>query len=128
LRILKGRDDMPGVMDRARELGQGLGRTDEYQALRRAISAADDDRELVEARNQLLEIEQKIAQQVSGGEDPGSDIAAEYENAVSGLQVLAGYQRLVVAQANFDKIMARVNEAITGGMDEVGTSRIVIPS
>ncbi len=40
----------------------------------------------------------------------------------------AGYQRLVASQANFDKVMARVNEAITKAMDEAGESRIVIPS
>ena len=119
---------MAGLMDLARELGQGLGRTDEYQALRRAISAADDDRDLVEARNGLLEIEQRIAQIVREGQEPGSDIAEEYDGAVNRLQALAGYQRLVAAQANFDKFMARVNEAITQGMDEVGVSRIVIPS
>jgi cell fate (sporulation/competence/biofilm development) regulator YlbF (YheA/YmcA/DUF963 family) len=119
---------MAGLMDLARQLGNALGRTEEYQALRRAIRAADDDRDLVEARNRLLDIEQRIAQRVRDGQEPGTELATEYDGAVTVLQGLAGYQRLVAAQANFDKVMAKVNEAIMGGMDEVGESRIVLPT
>lgn len=119
---------MAGLQDLAQRLGDGLGRTDEYQALRRAIQAADDDRELVEARNRLLQIEERIAERVRGGEEPGPELAEEYESAVNSLQALPGYQRLVAAQANFDKVMARVNEAIVKAMDDAGESRIVLPS
>ncbi len=119
---------MTGLMEKAQGLGQGLGRTEEYQALRRALQAADDDRELVEAKNRLIQIEERIGERVRAGEEPGADLAAEYEHAVSALQGLPGYQRLVAAQANFDKVMARVNEAIVKAMDEAGESRIVLPS
>ena len=119
---------MAGLSTLARELGLALGRTDEYQALRRAIHSADDDRELVEVKNRLLNIEERIAQRVRGGEEPGPELATEYDEVVGTLQGLAGYQRLVASQANFDKVMARVNEAITKAMDEAGESRIVIPS
>lgn len=119
---------MAGFMDLAERLGQGLGRTDEYQALRRAIRAADDDRELVAARNRLIQLEGRIAERVRAGEEPGPELADEYEAAIGSLQTLPGYQRLVAAQANFDKVMARVNDAIVKAMDEAGDSRIVIPS
>lgn len=119
---------MTGLHDLAQRLGDGLGRTDEYQALKRAIRSADEDRELVTARNRLLEIEQTVTERVRGGEEPGPELAAEYEAAVGQLQALSGYQRLVAAQTNFDKVMARVNEAIVKAMDEAGESRIVLPS
>ena len=118
---------MAGLTDLARQLGQGLGRTDEYQALRRAVRAADDDRELVEARNRLLDIEGQITERVRVGQEPGEELAQEYEATVHRLQALPGYQRLVASQANFDKVMARVNEAIVQAMEEAGESRIVIP-
>lgn len=119
---------MAGLQDLAQRLGDGLGRTDEYRALRRAVQAADDDRELVEARDRLIRIEEKIAERVRGGEGPGEELAEEYEAALAGLQQLPGYQRLVAAQANFDKVMARVNEFIVRAMEEAGDSRIVLPS
>lgn len=118
---------MAGLTDLAQQLGQSLGRTDEYQALRRAVGAADDDRDLVEARNGLLEIEGRIAERVRAGQEPSQEMAEEYEAAVHRLQALPGYQRLVAAQANFDKVMARVNDVIVRAMEEAGESRIVIP-
>ncbi len=119
---------MAGLQELAQRLGDALGRTDEYKGLRRAIKAADDDAELVEARNRLLGIEQRISERVRAGEEPGPELAAEYEASVGSLQGLAGYQRLVAAQTNFDKVMARVNESIVKAMDEAGESRIVLPS
>ena len=119
---------MAALLDLATQLGDGLGRTDEYRALRRAIRAADDDRELLEARNRLQALEERIATRVHAGEEPGVELTDEYERAVGSIQGLSGYQRLVSAQANFDKVMARVNDAIARAIDEAGDSRIVIPS
>jgi len=39
---------MQEIMEMAERLGKSLARTDEYQALRRAISASGEDRELAE--------------------------------------------------------------------------------
>ncbi|MBT7125893.1 MAG: hypothetical protein HN899_12085, partial [Gemmatimonadales bacterium] len=39
---------MASIYEKALELGNALARTDEYQALKRAMDAADEDRELVE--------------------------------------------------------------------------------
>ena len=51
---------MVGINEKALELGNALARTDEYQALKRAMDAADEDRELVELRNRIHALEEKI--------------------------------------------------------------------
>jgi hypothetical protein len=38
------------------------------------------------------------------------------------------YQQLVAAQTNFDKILRRVNEEISRGMEAGAQSRIILPS
>ena len=50
-----------------------------------------------------------------------------YEGALERLQVSAGYQRLVSAQANFDKVLYKVNQTIQEGIAEGGESRIILP-
>ena len=49
-----------GIDEKARDLGNALARTDEYQALKRAMEGADEDRELVELRNRLQALEQRL--------------------------------------------------------------------
>lgn len=119
---------MAGIEEMARNLGQALGRTDEYQALRRAMEAADDDRPLSEARSRMREVEERVERALRSGKEPDDDLKREYEEAYAGLQSTAAYQRLVAAQSNFDKILAKVNETISRGIDEAAKSRIVLPS
>ena len=44
---------MQEIMEMAERLGQSLARTEEYQALRRAISASGEDRELSELQTEI---------------------------------------------------------------------------
>ena len=44
----------------AERLGQSLARTEEYQALKRAIEGSGDDRELVELQNQIQALEELL--------------------------------------------------------------------
>lgn len=117
---------MSSYLERGKELGNTLGRTDEYQAVKRAIQAADEDRDLTTLRAELERLEAAIESALRGGQEPDKETAAAYENAVSRLQANPAYQRLVAAQANFDKLMAKVNQAIAQGMEEGGASRIIL--
>ena len=112
----------------AKELGNALARTDEYQALKRAISAADDDREMVELRNELEKLEGRIESALRAGKQPDEEIREQYEQAASRLQANPTYQRLVSAQSNFDKVVQRVNETIMKGIEEGSESRIIVSS
>jgi cell fate (sporulation/competence/biofilm development) regulator YlbF (YheA/YmcA/DUF963 family) len=119
---------MAGIMDMAKDLGSALARTDEYQALRRAAQAADDDRDITELRNVLEGLEGRIATALRAGHEPEPEVAQQYEDAVSRLQANSTYQRLVAAQTNFDKIVQRVNDTIAKGLEEGAQSRIILSS
>ena len=60
------------------------------------------------------------------GEEPTEDQAKEYESFFSRLQTNAGYQRLVSSQANFDKVVGKVNETIHQGIQKGAESRIIL--
>lgn len=117
---------MHEIMEMAERLGQALARTDEYQALRRAISASGDDRELAELQTQIQELEEQMQNRVRAGEEPTEEQAKEYEGFFTRLQANASYQRLVASQTNFDKVVAKVNETIHRGIQKGADSRIIL--
>jgi cell fate (sporulation/competence/biofilm development) regulator YlbF (YheA/YmcA/DUF963 family) len=117
---------MHEIMEMAERLGQALARTDEYQALRRAISASGDDRELAELQTQIQELEQQMQSRLQAGKEPTEEQTGEYEAFFSRLQANASYQRLISAQTNFDKVVARVNETIHQGIQKGADSRIIL--
>ncbi len=119
---------MAGVYEMAKELGGALARTEEYQAFKRAMDAASDDRELVEMRNRLDELEVRIETSLRAGKEPDDDVKLAYTDATEHLQTLAGYQRLVTAQSNFDKVMYKVNQTVAQGIEEGARSRIILSS
>tara|TARA_B100001079_G_scaffold179505_1_gene154274 strand:+ start:1879 stop:2238 length:360 start_codon:yes stop_codon:yes gene_type:complete len=116
------------IDERARELGNVLARTDEYRALRQAIDAADKDRELVELRNRIRELETEIETSIRAGGEPDEDITKVYTELTEELQTKSGFQQLISAQANFEKVMFKVNETVTKGIEEGGDSRIILSS
>ena len=119
---------MAEIDQMALDLGKALGRTDEYQAMDRAVKSADDDRDMVTLKNELQRLETSLQTAVRSGQTPPEDEMKEYEGALEKLQTLASYQRLVAAQANFEKLMTKVNAAIQQGMQEGANSRIILPS
>lgn len=119
---------MAGVYEMAKELGAALARTEEYQAFKRAMDAASDDRELVEMRNRLDELETRIETFLRAGREPDDEVKSAYEAATTELQTLAGYQRLVATQSNFDKVMYKVNQTVAQGIEEGARSRIILSS
>lgn len=117
---------MQEIMEMAERLGQALARTDEYQALNRAISASGEDRDLAELQSQIQGLEEGMQTRLQKGEEPTEDQAKEYEAFFSRLQANSSYQRLVATQTNFDKIVAKVNETIHRGIQKGAESRIIL--
>jgi cell fate (sporulation/competence/biofilm development) regulator YlbF (YheA/YmcA/DUF963 family) len=114
------------IFEMAKDLGAALARTDEYQAYKRVLEASSDDRELVEMRNRLETLEARIEASLRAGKEPDDDVKEAYTQATEELQGLAGYQRLVAAQANFEKVMYRVNQTVAEGIEEGAKSRIIL--
>jgi cell fate (sporulation/competence/biofilm development) regulator YlbF (YheA/YmcA/DUF963 family) len=119
---------MAGIYEMARELGGALARTDEYQALKRAMDASADDRELVEIKNRLDALEAQVEASFRAGVEPNDELKKAYTDATEELQTLAGYQRLVAAQTNFEKVMYKVNQTVAEGIEAGAQSRIILSS
>ena len=113
------------IWEKAEELGRAIGQTNEYRALRRSESELREDKITQE---QLASI-QTLARQVEGtmaqGQMPDPATAEAYEKAVRDLETSPVGQAYVVARANFEKLMAKVNEQISAGMDKGATSSII---
>jgi cell fate (sporulation/competence/biofilm development) regulator YlbF (YheA/YmcA/DUF963 family) len=119
---------MSKIEEMAMDLGQALGRTDEYQALRRAAQSVDEDRELTELRNDLQNLEAELMAALRGGQEPSEEDKDRYEALARALQAKPLYQRLVAAQANFDKVLQVANETISRGIEQGAKGRIILPS
>jgi cell fate (sporulation/competence/biofilm development) regulator YlbF (YheA/YmcA/DUF963 family) len=119
---------MAGIYDMAKELGGALARTDEYQALKRAMDAAGEDRELTTIKNRLEALEGRIESSLRAGKEPTDEVKEEYGQATEELQAMGAYQRLVAAQMNFEKVMYKVNQTVAEGIEQAAQSRIIISS
>jgi len=119
---------MAKIMEMARELGQSLGRTEEYQELKRAAESVNDDRDLAALRTELEKLESEMVSDLRSGREPEEEQKERYEELARQLQAKPGYQRLVSAQSNFDKVLQKVNETISDGIEEGAKSRIILPS
>lgn len=119
---------MTDIGDLAESLGRALGNTPEYRTLARAKECAEDDRRIVELTNELRRKEQALKSAIREGKELDQTEMESYEAAVSKLQESSVYQSLVSAQANFDKIMYRVDAAIQKGMQKGAASRIILTS
>lgn len=117
-----------GMKERAQELGRLLGQSDEYKALGRARQRLTDDQGAVTAMNRLDTLEREISAALHGGQEPAEEAKQEYERAFTTLQGSPAYQGLVAAQSNFDKLLQKVNDEISRGMESGAQSRIIIPS
>ena len=113
------------IDDKAVELGRLLGQTDEYKALRRA---GDRLREDAEAQRQLAEVERlavELDRAARAGRQPPKEEIDKYEQAAASIQGHPVYQSVVAAQANFEKLMTRVNERIYEGIQKGAASPII---
>jgi cell fate (sporulation/competence/biofilm development) regulator YlbF (YheA/YmcA/DUF963 family) len=113
------------IWDKAQDLGRLIGQSPEYQALRRAESTLREDKETVTKLDQIQTLARQVDQAVSGGHMPDQATAEAYENAIRELEMSPVGQAYVVARANFEKLMARVNQQISEGMEKGASSSII---
>ena len=113
------------IEDKAAELGRLIGQSNEYQSLRRAEQTLRDDVETVAKLDRIQVLARQIDQLVSQGAMPDEATTQSYEEAVRDLEVSPIGQTYVVARSNFDKLMARVNQQISVGIERGATSSII---
>ena len=114
-------------MERAREIGRQLSQTDEYQAVTRANERLGEDREVVSMMNRLADLEDQITSYLRSGREPEAEVQREYEQVATEIQQKAVYQAVVSGQANFDRLMMRIQEEIARGIEAGEQSRIILP-
>jgi cell fate (sporulation/competence/biofilm development) regulator YlbF (YheA/YmcA/DUF963 family) len=113
------------IWDKAQDLGRLIGQSAEYQALRRAEAALREDKDTVAKLDQIQTLARQVDQIVSGGQMPDQTTAESYETAVRDLEMSPVGQAYVVARSNFEKLMAKVNQQISEGMEKGASSSII---
>jgi cell fate (sporulation/competence/biofilm development) regulator YlbF (YheA/YmcA/DUF963 family) len=111
--------------EKARDLGRSIGQSSEYQALRRANDALGADREAVEMLRKMEQLRLDAHKMLERGERPTEEMERQLDLLLGQIQVNPVYQRVVVAQENFDKVMSRVNEWILQGIEKGAASPII---
>ncbi len=113
------------IDEKAQDLGRLIGQTEEYKALKRASERLRED---AECQRLLTEME-KLAGEIEGmartGKEPTPAQTEQYDKAVQSIQVNPVYQHMAVAQANFEKLMSKVNARIYEGIQKGAASPII---
>jgi cell fate (sporulation/competence/biofilm development) regulator YlbF (YheA/YmcA/DUF963 family) len=111
--------------EKARDLGRFIGQSTEYQTLRRANDALGADREALEMLRRMEQLRLDAHKMLERGERPTEGMEKQLDTLLSQVQVSPTYQRLVVAQENFDKVMGNVNDWILQGIEKGAASPII---
>ena len=111
--------------DKAKELGRLIGQSPEYQAVKRSSDALNEDKDTVALLQKMEDLRMNAQRMMQKGERPTEEMERELDTLLGQIQGRSSYQRLLVAQENFDKIMARVNDWILEGIEKGATSSII---
>jgi len=113
------------IEDKAKDLGRLIGQSPEYQAVKRASDALNEDKDTVALLQKMEQLRVNAQRMMQRGERPSEEMERQLDSLLGEVQGRAAYQRLLVAQENFDKIMGRVNDWILEGIEKGATSSII---
>ena len=111
--------------EKGKDLGRQIGQSDEYQALKRSNDLLTEDREASGVLQRLSQLRSEAQQFIERGEDPPVEMEQELDTLLQSVELNPTYQRAIVAQTNFDKLMLRVNEWISEGIRTGAVSKII---
>jgi cell fate (sporulation/competence/biofilm development) regulator YlbF (YheA/YmcA/DUF963 family) len=117
--------DQTLLQEKAADLGRHIGQSAEYQAVKRAGEALNADREAVALLQQMERLQTDAQRMIQRGEQPGEEMERQLDELLGKIQGNALYQRMAVAEENFNKLMLRVNEWIGEGIRKGATSSII---
>lgn len=113
------------IEEKAQELGRLIGQSGEYQTLRRAEKSLQEDAETRARLEKIDTLARQIDEQVSQRKVPEEATVLDYETAVRDLEVSPQGQAYVTARANYEKLMAKVNQQMAAGIERGSTSSII---
>ncbi len=111
--------------ERAIELGRLIGQSTEYQAVKRANAALNEDKDAMALLQKMEGLRTAAQQMIENGEQPTPEMEQELDRLLGEVQTNATYQRVIVTNENFDKIMVQVNQWILDGMRKGSASPII---
>jgi len=113
------------IEDKAKELGRLIGQSSEYKEVKRASDSLNEDKDTVTLLQRMEQLRVNAQKMLQRGERPTEEMERELDGLLTQIQGRSTYQRLLVAQENFDKIMGRVNDWILEGIEKGATSSII---
>ena len=113
------------ILKRAEELGRLVGQSEEYQALKRANERLMGDEGLKTKLERMRTLQQEAEAHLDRGEAPAEATRTELDALMATVQANPAYQGFIVAQANFDKLMTKLNEQLFEGIRLGSESRII---
>ena len=113
------------IPEKAQELGRLIGQSNEYQSLRRAEADLRGDADTQAKLDKISTLAKQVDAVIAQGQMPDEATTLDYETAVRDLETSGIGQRYVVARANFEKLMVKVNEQISAGMEKGAASSII---
>lgn len=113
------------LSDKAIELGRLIGQSSEYQAVKRANDTLTDDKPAMALLERMEQLRQNAQRMIEQGQQPTPDMESELDGLLSRVQTNATYQRVIVANENFDKVMVQVNQWILDGIRKGSASPII---
>jgi cell fate (sporulation/competence/biofilm development) regulator YlbF (YheA/YmcA/DUF963 family) len=113
------------IEDKAKELGRLIGQSPEYKEVKRASDALNEDNDTVASLQNMEQLRIDAQRMLQRGERPTEEMERQLDTLLSAVQGRMSYQRLLVAQENFDKTMARVNDWILEGIEKGAASPII---
>ena len=113
------------IEDKAKELGRLIGQSAEYKAVKRANEALGEDKAAVALLQEMEQLRLTAQAMIQRGERPSEEMEKELDGLLGQVQGQSVYQRLVSAQENFDKTMAKVNDWIVDGIEKGAQSSII---
>ena len=113
------------IEDKAKDLGRLIGQSSEYQAVKRASDALNEDKDTVTLLQTMEQLRVDAQRMMQRGERPTEEMERQLDTLLGQIQGRTSYQRLLVAQENFDKVMGRVNDWILEGIEKGATSSII---
>jgi len=113
------------IEEKAQELGRLIGQSPEYQTLRRAEKTLQEDAETRSRLEKIDQLARQIDEQVAARKVPDEATVTAYESAVRDLEVSSQGQAYVIARANYEKLMTKVNQQMSAGIERGSSSTII---
>lgn len=111
--------------DKARELGRLIGQSAEYKGVKLSTDTLNADTAAVAVLKQMEQVRTDAQRMLERGEQPTEEMEQTLDRLLGQVQENPNYQRAVVAQENFDKIMLHVNQWILDGIKKGSASPII---